>query len=75
MNYTKELWQGLWVVEWSEEQGFFHTQEADTRLAENIHNYLTGRPNNQYNTIGVFNSFKEATDFIQELTRARGLDS
>ena len=63
LKYSKN-WTGLWTVEWSEEQGFFHTQEADTRLLENIHNFLTKRQN-QYNIIGIFNTYNEAKEFIQ----------
>jgi hypothetical protein len=71
-NYSKN-WNGLWTVEWSEEQGHFHMQEAHTRLSENIHNYLTKRQN-QYNIIGIFNSYNEAKEFIQDMVDARGLE-
>ena len=62
------------TVEWSEEQGFFHTQEADIRLLENIHNFLTKRQN-KYNIIGIFNTYNEAKDFIQDMVEARGLEN
>ncbi len=48
-------------------------QEAHTRLSENIHNYLTKRQN-QYNIIGIFNSYNEAKEFIQDMVDARGLE-
>jgi hypothetical protein len=73
LKYSKN-WTGLWTVEWSEEQGFFHTQEADTRLLENIHNFLTKRQN-KYNIIGIFNTYNEAKDFIQDMVDARGLEN
>jgi hypothetical protein len=73
MKQYSENWRGLWTVEWSEEQGCFHTQEADTRLLENIHNFLTKRQN-QYHIIGILNSYNEAKAFIQDMVEARGLE-
>ena len=69
-NYT---WNGLWLVEWNEDQGAFHIESAQSRFADSIAAFNQKRCRGSWISLGIFNSCKEAQTFVDLLRAQRGL--
>ena len=61
----------MFVVEWSEQQGFFHIDKLCKSMTKNIRDYIDRRPLN-YVIIGIVSDEDEANDMIDQLEAERG---
>lgn len=69
-NYT---WNGLWLVEWNEDQKQFHVESAHTRFSDSIGSFLQKQKNGAWVSLGIFNSREDAQGFADLLRDQRGL--
>ena len=66
-------WNGLWLVEWNENQQQFHIESAQTRFCDSIGAFNEKRKLGAWNSLGIFNSREEAQAFVDLLRDQRGL--
>ena len=69
-NYS---WNGLWLVEWNEDQKQFHIESAQSRFSDSIAAFHEKRNLGAWNSLGIFNSYQEAQAFVDLLRARRGL--
>lgn len=60
----------MWIVEWSESQGWFHIGNVDQMIGKNMLSYIGGRETN-YAIVGITESEDEAAELIQFLKERR----
>lgn len=75
MNWPLQLskcnWNGLWIVEWSNNKKCFHIENAETRFKDSIDSCVEARSRGDWIALGIFNSLKEGKNFIEELEEIR----
>ena len=69
-NYS---WNGLWLVEWNEDQEAFHVESAQSRFTDSIAAFNEKQKRGAWVSLGIFNSYKEAQAFVDLLRDRRGL--
>jgi hypothetical protein len=69
-NYT---WNGLWLVEWNEDQEAFHVEAAHSRFRDSIAAFHEKQKSGAWVSLGIFNSYNEAQTFVDALRAQRGL--
>ena len=72
-NLADYTWNGLWLVEWNEDQEKFHVEPAQSRFADSIAAFNEKRKSGAWVALGIFNSNKEAEAFVDLLRAQRGL--
>ena len=65
-------WNGLWLVEWNEDQEAFHIESAQSRFIDSIAAFNEKRKLGAWNSLGIFNSYEEAQAFVDLLRARRG---
>ena len=66
-------WNGLWLVEWNEDQKAFHIESAQSRFIDSIAAFSEKRKFGAWISLGIFNSREEAQTFVDLLRAKRGL--
>ena len=72
-NLADYTWNGLWLVEWNEDQKQFHVETAHTRFSESIAAFQEKQKSGAWVSLGIFNSREEAQSFVDVLREQRGL--
>lgn len=72
-NLASYTWNGLWLVEWNEDQKQFHVETAHTRFSESIAAFNQKQKSGAWISLGIFNSREEAQAFVDALRARRGL--
>jgi hypothetical protein len=72
-NLANYSWNGLWLVEWNEDQEAFHVESAHSRFADSIAVFHEKQKSGAWVSLGIFNSRKEAEAFVDMLRGQRGL--
>ena len=62
--------RNMWMVEWSEKQGWFHVGNIDEMIGKNIRAYIDGQTTD-YAIVGIVESEDEAAKLIQLLEAER----
>ncbi len=65
-NQYDEKWNGLWTLEYNQDQKKFHTQEANTRFQINAENFIQDL-SETWSILGVFNSYKECESYKKDI--------
>ncbi|HEX3625155.1 MAG TPA: hypothetical protein VH280_07005 [Verrucomicrobiae bacterium] len=66
-------WNGLWLVEWNEEQKSFHIECAQTRFTDSLQAFALKQNSGAWIALGIFNSRNEAQLCVDLLRAKRGL--
>ena len=66
-------WNGLWLVEWNEDQEAFHIESAHSRFIDSIAAFNEKHNRGAWISLGIFNSREEAQTFVDLLRAKRGL--
>jgi hypothetical protein len=69
----KYSWNGLWLVEWNEDQEQFHIESAQSRFVDSIVAFKEKQKPGAWVSLGIFNSREEAQAFVDLLRAQRGL--
>jgi|HubBroStandDraft_5_1064220.scaffolds.fasta_scaffold455706_2 hypothetical protein len=66
-------WNGLWLVEWNENQKVFHIESAQSRFTDSIAAFNEKHNRGTWISLGIFNSREEAQAFVDLLRAQRGV--
>ena len=70
MNNTKDT-NKRWILDYNEDQDKFHVEEADNRFYENREKFIKNESNNNWMTLGVFDSYYDAVTYKENIVEKK----